>query len=343
MGGEPRPAGGLWLGLTSKTNAFISLPCFLLRPGAEGTCPLCFLRFLALLTVCVWILMSSLGALGFLRGRGAVAGRLGSMGQGWSLWALRPPPSLPLLQVFIELNHIKKCNTVRGVFVLEEFGNYTILLLGLDSHGSNSNLGAPEEGLGAGTKGSAERSGGAGGPGTKRSPEKTEGKDGDRVASGPRRAGSLGQLESRDASDVVPSFLVRPASGQKVLGQSRLVTLELCRVHVACCHLSRSPTVFHPASLAPLWSHLASEEGMRHPRQTQLRPAKPSGPQRQKGQACLEAGSSVPRQALRSPRQALRSGVVGPGPGALSSCCVFASFFCALIAAMKTFVLQQVK
>uniref|UniRef100_A0A452RIJ9 MAP kinase activating death domain n=1 Tax=Ursus americanus TaxID=9643 RepID=A0A452RIJ9_URSAM len=45
-------------------------------------------------------------------------------------------------QVFIELNHIKKCNTVRGVFVLEEFGNYTILLLGLDSHGSNSNLGS---------------------------------------------------------------------------------------------------------------------------------------------------------------------------------------------------------
>ncbi|CAH2326009.1 MAP kinase-activating death domain isoform X24 [Pelobates cultripes] len=27
-------------------------------------------------------------------------------------------------QVFIQLNHIKKCNTVRGVFVLEEFGNY---------------------------------------------------------------------------------------------------------------------------------------------------------------------------------------------------------------------------
>ncbi|GCC21364.1 hypothetical protein chiPu_0019833 [Chiloscyllium punctatum] len=26
-------------------------------------------------------------------------------------------------QVFIELNHIKKCNTVKGVFVLEEFGN----------------------------------------------------------------------------------------------------------------------------------------------------------------------------------------------------------------------------
>jgi hypothetical protein len=60
------------------------------------------------------------------------------------------------LQVFIELNHIKKCNTVRGVFVLEEFGNYTILLLGLDSHGSNSNLGAPEEGLGQGDKASAE-------------------------------------------------------------------------------------------------------------------------------------------------------------------------------------------
>uniref|UniRef100_A0A9J8DL33 MAP kinase-activating death domain protein n=1 Tax=Cyprinus carpio carpio TaxID=630221 RepID=A0A9J8DL33_CYPCA len=27
-------------------------------------------------------------------------------------------------QVFIELSHIKKCNTVKGVFVLEEFGNY---------------------------------------------------------------------------------------------------------------------------------------------------------------------------------------------------------------------------
>ncbi|KAL4622875.1 MAP kinase-activating death domain protein-like [Arapaima gigas] len=34
-------------------------------------------------------------------------------------------------QVFIELNHIKKCNTVKGVFVLEEFGNYIILILGL--------------------------------------------------------------------------------------------------------------------------------------------------------------------------------------------------------------------
>lgn len=64
------------------------------------------------------------------------------------------------MQVFIELNHIKKCNTVRGVFVLEEFGNYTILLLGLDSHGSNSNLGAPAEGLEAERRTSAERSGG---------------------------------------------------------------------------------------------------------------------------------------------------------------------------------------
>lgn len=80
------------------------------------------------------------------------------------------PPSLPLLQVFIELNHIKKCNTVRGVFVLEEFGNYTILLLGLDSHGSNSNLGAPEEGLGAARRTSAERSGGAGVIGKEREP-----------------------------------------------------------------------------------------------------------------------------------------------------------------------------
>lgn len=43
-------------------------------------------------------------------------------------------------KVFIELNHIKKCNTVRGVFVLEEFGNYIILILGLYSHGSNSNF-----------------------------------------------------------------------------------------------------------------------------------------------------------------------------------------------------------
>lgn len=47
---------------------------------------------------------------------------------------------LLFLQVFIELNHIKKCNTVRGVFVLEEFGNYIILILGLYSHGSNSNF-----------------------------------------------------------------------------------------------------------------------------------------------------------------------------------------------------------
>lgn len=58
--------GAFGLGLTIKTNAFISLPCFLLRPGAEGTCPFCFLRFLALLTVCVWILLSSLWELGFL-------------------------------------------------------------------------------------------------------------------------------------------------------------------------------------------------------------------------------------------------------------------------------------
>jgi hypothetical protein len=73
------------------------------------------------------------------------------------------------LQVFIELNHIKKCNTVRGVFVLEEFGNYTILLLGLDSLGSNSNLGAPEEGLGAGKEKKrrtfTKRPGGAGATG----------------------------------------------------------------------------------------------------------------------------------------------------------------------------------
>lgn len=58
--------GAFGLGLTIKTNAFISLPCFLLRPGAEGTCPFCFLRLLALLIVCVWILMSSLWELGFL-------------------------------------------------------------------------------------------------------------------------------------------------------------------------------------------------------------------------------------------------------------------------------------
>lgn len=91
-------------------------------------------------------LRSSLGELGLLCGGGAVAGRAGRCGAGGEPPGLTPP-SLPLLQVFIELNHIKKCNTVRGVFVLEEFGNYTILLLGLDSHGSNSNLGAPEEGL----------------------------------------------------------------------------------------------------------------------------------------------------------------------------------------------------
>ncbi|XP_049503069.1 MAP kinase-activating death domain protein isoform X4 [Panthera uncia] len=84
-------------------------------------------------------------------------------------------------QVFIELNHIKKCNTVRGVFVLEEFGNYTILLLGLDSHGSNSNLGAPEEGLEAERRTtSAERSGGLGAIGKKREPEISKGKEEER-------------------------------------------------------------------------------------------------------------------------------------------------------------------
>lgn len=46
--------GAFGLGLTVKTNAFISLPCFLLRPGAEGTRPFCCLCFLALLScVCV--------------------------------------------------------------------------------------------------------------------------------------------------------------------------------------------------------------------------------------------------------------------------------------------------
>ncbi|XP_074853370.1 MAP kinase-activating death domain protein isoform X3 [Carettochelys insculpta] len=34
-------------------------------------------------------------------------------------------------QVFIELNHIKKCNTVRGVFVLEEFGPHSAGYLGI--------------------------------------------------------------------------------------------------------------------------------------------------------------------------------------------------------------------
>lgn len=49
----------------------------------------------------------------------------------------------------------------------------------------------------------------------------------------------------------------------------------------------------------------------------------PRGPQRQAGQLWLEAGSQPPCS------QALRSGVVGSHPGALSSCCVCASFFCA--------------
>uniref|UniRef100_A0AAY4DI79 MAP kinase-activating death domain protein n=1 Tax=Denticeps clupeoides TaxID=299321 RepID=A0AAY4DI79_9TELE len=48
-------------------------------------------------------------------------------------------------QVFIELNHIKKCNTVKGVFVLEEFGNYNILILGLynSNHHSPYKSGRP--------------------------------------------------------------------------------------------------------------------------------------------------------------------------------------------------------
>lgn len=68
--GAQANSGAFGLGLTIKTNAFISLPRFLLRPGAEGTCPFCFLRFLALLIVCVWILMSSLWELDFLGERG---------------------------------------------------------------------------------------------------------------------------------------------------------------------------------------------------------------------------------------------------------------------------------
>lgn len=124
-------------------------------------------------------LRSSLGELGLLCGGGAVAGRAGRCGAGGEPPGLTPP-SLPLLQVFIELNHIKKCNTVRGVFVLEEFGNYTILLLGLDSHGSNSNLGAPEEGLRRAT--SAERSGGLGVLGKRREPAMSKGKEEERRA-----------------------------------------------------------------------------------------------------------------------------------------------------------------
>lgn len=130
----------------------------------------------------MWILRPSLWELGLLCGGGAVAGRAGSCGAGGEPLGLTPP-SLPLLQVFIELNHIKKCNTVRGVFVLEEFGNYTILLLGLDSHGSNSNLGTPEEGLEAERRAtSAERSGGLGVIGKKREPAMSEGKEEERRA-----------------------------------------------------------------------------------------------------------------------------------------------------------------
>lgn len=80
------------------------------------------------------------------------------------------PPSLPLLQVFIELNHIKKCNTVRGVFVLEEFGNYTILLLGLDSHGSNSTPLSSRGGTRGREKDLCREPGGAGVTGKKREP-----------------------------------------------------------------------------------------------------------------------------------------------------------------------------
>lgn len=117
----------------------------------------------------MWILLSSLWEIAFLCVGGAVAGKVGFVGPEGEPLGLTPP-SLPLLQVFIELNHIKKCNTVRGVFVLEEFGNYTILLLGLDSHGSNSNLGAPEEGLEAERSSSSAESRGAGVIGKKREP-----------------------------------------------------------------------------------------------------------------------------------------------------------------------------
>lgn len=128
----------------------------------------------------MWILRPSLWELGLLCG-----GRGCSWGSGQPWAGGEPPgltpPSLPLLQVFIELNHIKKCNTVRGVFVLEEFGNYTILLLGLDSHGSNSNLGAPEEGLEAERRSaSAERSGGLGVTGKQREAARCQGQEEER-------------------------------------------------------------------------------------------------------------------------------------------------------------------
>lgn len=121
----------------------------------------------------------------------------------------------------------------------------------------------------------------------------------------------------------MPSFLVWPANGQRVLGQSRLVILKLCCVHVAPCHLSSSPAGSHSASLVPLWSHPASvlEEGTRHHRQTQLRPEKPRGPQRQKGRSIWSW--------IQPPQTGTEEWCSGAHPGALSSCCVCASFFCA--------------
>lgn len=55
--------------------------------------------------------------------------------------------------------------------------------------------------------------------------------------------------------------------------------------------------------------------------QTQLRPEKPHGPQRQKGRSIWKLDPS--------PKTGFKEWCSGAHPGALSSCCVCASFFCA--------------
>jgi hypothetical protein len=99
------------------------------------------------------------------------------------------------------------------------------------------------------------------------------------------------------------------------------VILKLCCVHVASCHLSSSPTGSHPSFPGTTLVPSVVEEGTRHHRQTQLRPEKPRGPQRQKGRSVWSW--------IQPPQTGTKEWCSGAHPGALSSCCVCASFFCA--------------
>lgn len=138
-------------------------------------------------------------------------------------------------------------------------------------------------------------------------------------------------------SELVQPLLAWPAGGQKVLRQSRQAVPKLCCVHVTCCHPCSSP-VLHPAPWCHSGVHPASVLKEGHVgwyRQTHSR-----------GQGSLVGLGGRQDSCSQSqppPSQGLTGGVVGPCPGALSSCCVCASFFCAPHRCYEKLLLQQVK